>query len=34
VRSVVINMEHAAFDQGLVRLLAEKLDAPILGTGN
>lgn len=28
VRSVVINMEHAAFDQGLARLLAEKLGAP------
>jgi len=28
VRSVVINMEHAAFDQGLARLLAEQLDAP------
>jgi magnesium chelatase subunit D len=28
IRSVVINMEHAAFDQGLARLLAEKLDAP------
>lgn len=28
VRSVVINMEHAAFDQGLARLLAEKLEAP------
>jgi len=28
VRSVVINMEHAAFDQGLARLLAEKLDGP------
>ncbi|HEX6384273.1 MAG TPA: magnesium chelatase subunit D family protein [Anaerolineae bacterium] len=28
VRSVVINMEHAAFDQGLARLLARKLDAP------
>jgi magnesium chelatase subunit D len=28
VRSVVINMEHAAFDQGLARLLADKLDAP------
>ena len=27
-RSVVINMEHAAFDQGLAKLLAEKLDAP------
>jgi len=28
VRSVVINMEHAAFDQGLAKLLAEKLDGP------
>jgi magnesium chelatase subunit D len=28
VRSVVINMEHAAFDQGLAKLLAEKLEAP------
>ncbi len=28
VRSVVINMEHAAFDQGLARLLADNLDAP------
>ena len=28
VRSVVINMEHAAFDQGLARLLAERLNAP------
>jgi magnesium chelatase subunit D len=28
VRSVVINMEHAAFDQGLARLLAERLAAP------
>ena len=28
IRSVVINMEHAAFDQGLVQLLATKLDAP------
>ncbi|MEW5986114.1 MAG: VWA domain-containing protein [Chloroflexota bacterium] len=27
-RSVVINMEHAAFDQGLARLLAGKLGAP------
>jgi magnesium chelatase subunit D len=27
IRSVVINMEHAAFDQGLAQLLAEKLDA-------
>lgn len=28
VKSVVINMEHAAFDQGLAQLLADKLDAP------
>lgn len=28
VRSVVINMEHAAFDQGLAQQLADKLDAP------
>ncbi len=28
IRSVVINMEHAAFDQGLASALAEKLDAP------
>ena len=28
VRSVVINMEHAAFDQGLAQLLADKLDGP------
>ncbi len=28
IRSVVINMEHAAFDQGLARKLAEKLNAP------
>ncbi len=28
VRSVVINMEHAAFDQGLAKMLAEKLEAP------
>ncbi len=28
VRSVVINMEHAAFDQGLAKMLAERLDAP------
>ena len=28
VRSVVINMEHVAFDQGLAKLLADKLDAP------
>jgi Mg-chelatase subunit ChlD len=28
VRSVVINMEHAAFDQGLATALAEKLGGP------
>jgi magnesium chelatase subunit D len=28
VRSVVINMEHAAFDQGLAQALADQLDAP------
>ena len=28
IRSVVINMEHAAFDQGLASALADKLDAP------
>jgi magnesium chelatase subunit D len=28
IRSVVINMEHAAFDQGLAQMLAEKLEAP------
>ena len=28
IRSVVINMEHAAFDQGLAQLLADKLEAP------
>lgn len=28
VRSVVINMEHPAFDQGLAKVLAERLDAP------
>lgn len=28
VRSVVINMEHAAFDQGLARQLAKRLDSP------
>lgn len=28
VRSVVINMEHAAFDQGLARALAERLGGP------
>ncbi|MCA9984540.1 MAG: VWA domain-containing protein [Anaerolineales bacterium] len=30
VKSVVVNMEHQAFDQGLARTLAEKLDAPCL----
>jgi len=28
IRSVVINMEHVAFDQGLARVLAQKLEAP------
>ncbi len=28
IRSVVINMEHAAFDQGLAQLLADQLDSP------
>jgi magnesium chelatase subunit D len=28
IRSVVINMEHAAFDQGLAQLLADNLRAP------
>ncbi len=28
IRSVVINMEHVAFDQGLARVLAKKLEAP------
>lgn len=28
IRSVVINMEHAAFDQGLAQTLAEHLEAP------
>ena len=30
IRSVVINMEHAAFDQGLARELAAHLGAPCL----
>jgi Mg-chelatase subunit ChlD len=30
IRSVVINMEHAAFDQGLARKLAEQMDARCL----
>jgi Mg-chelatase subunit ChlD len=28
IRSVVINMEHAAFDQGLAQILAKHLEAP------
>jgi magnesium chelatase subunit D len=28
IRSVVINMEHAAFDQGLADALAERLEGP------
>src|SRR4030095_3431057 len=30
IRAIVINMEHAAFDQGLARKLAENLDAACL----
>ena len=30
IRSVVINMEHTAFDQGLARELADHLGAPCL----
>ncbi len=30
IRSVVINMEHAAFDQGLAQSLADHLKAPCL----
>ena len=30
IRSVVINMEHAAFDQGLAQTLANHLRAPCL----
>jgi Mg-chelatase subunit ChlD len=28
IRSVVINMEHASFDQGLAKQLADRLDGP------
>jgi magnesium chelatase subunit D len=28
IRSVVINMEHEAFDQGLAQALADHLEAP------
>jgi magnesium chelatase subunit D len=28
IRSVVINMEHAAFDQGLAQQLADHLESP------
>jgi len=28
IRSVVINMEHEAFDQGLAQALAERLESP------
>jgi magnesium chelatase subunit D len=28
IRAVVINMEHAAFDQGLAKMLADHLDSP------
>ena len=30
IRCVVINMEHAAFDQGLAQALADHLQAPCL----
>ena len=30
IRNIVINMEHAAFDQGLARALAEHMKAPCL----
>jgi magnesium chelatase subunit D len=33
IKSVVINMEHAAFDQGLARDLAEHLNAPCYSLG-
>jgi magnesium chelatase subunit ChlD-like protein len=33
IRSVVINMEHTAFDQGLAQNLAEHLDAPCYTLG-
>jgi magnesium chelatase subunit D len=33
IRSVVINMEHAAFDQGLAQKLAEHLKAPCYSLG-
>jgi Mg-chelatase subunit ChlD len=33
IRSVVVNMEHAAFDQGLAQALAEHLKAPCYSLG-
>jgi magnesium chelatase subunit D len=33
IRSVVINMEHAAFDQGLAQSLSEHLEAPCYALG-
>lgn len=33
VRSVVVNMEHAAFDQGLAQQLADHLEAPCYSLG-
>jgi magnesium chelatase subunit D len=33
VRSVVVNMEHAAFDQGLAQELADHLEAPCYSLG-
>ena len=34
IRSVVINMEHAAFDQGLAQDLADHLKAPCYTLGD
>ena len=33
IRNIVINMEHAAFDQGLAQLLADHLKAPCYTLG-
>lgn len=33
IRSVVVNMEHAAFDQGLAQQLADHLEAPCYSLG-
>ena len=34
VRSLVINMEHQAFDQGLAKLLADELECPCYTLGD